>query len=77
MALPALLAFCSPYPVRFAIEVKSYALMVLLVVEPGFNSARALEEARLLISEMGSVQAVGVVFIGVPLPEELSSSVSG
>ena len=51
--------------------------MVLLVVEPGFNSARALEEARLLIGEMGSVQAVGVVFIGVPLPEELSSSVSG
>ena len=52
-------------------------LMVLLVVEPGFNSARALEEARLLISEMGSVQAVGVVLIGVPLPEDLSSSVSG
>ena len=27
----ALLAFCSPYPVRFAIERKSYALLVLLV----------------------------------------------
>lgn len=31
MALAALLAFCSPYPVRFAIEGKSYALLVLLV----------------------------------------------
>ena len=27
----ALLAFCSPYPVRFEIEGKSYALLVLLV----------------------------------------------
>ena len=42
---------------------------LLLVVEPGFNSARALEEARLLISQMGSVQDVGVVLIGAPLPE--------
>ena len=50
---------------------------LLLVVEPGFNSARALEEARLLISQMSSVQAVGVVLIGTPLPEELSSSVVG
>ena len=50
---------------------------LLLVVEPGFNSARALEEARLLISQMSSVQAVGVVLIGAPLPEELSSSVVG
>ena len=49
----------------------------LMVVEPGFNSARALEEARLLISQMSSVQAVGVVLIGTPLPEELSSSVVG
>ena len=31
MAMAALLAFCSPYPVRFAIEGKSYALLVLLV----------------------------------------------
>ena len=27
----ALLAFCSPYPIRFAIEGKSYAVLVLLV----------------------------------------------
>ena len=50
---------------------------LLLVVQPGFNSARALEEARLLISQMTTVQAVGVVLIGAPLPEELSSSVAG
>ena len=45
---------------------------LMLVVEPGFNSSRALEEARLLISQMSTVQAVGVVLIGAPLPEELS-----
>ena len=31
MAVAALFAFCSPYPVRFAIEGKGYALLVLLV----------------------------------------------
>ena len=30
-AIAALLAFCSPYPIRFAIEGKSYALLVLLL----------------------------------------------
>ena len=50
---------------------------LLLVVESGFNSAMALEEARLLISQMGSVQAVGVVLIGAPLPEELIPSAAG
>ena len=30
-AVVALLAFCSPYPVRFALEGKGYALLVLLV----------------------------------------------
>ena len=30
-ATAALLAFCSPYPIRFAIEGKSYAVLVLLV----------------------------------------------
>ena len=30
-AMAALLVFCSPYPIRFAIEGKSYALLVLLV----------------------------------------------
>lgn len=50
---------------------------LLLVVEPGFNSARALEEARLLISQMSTFQEVGVVFIGAPLPEELSPPAAG
>lgn len=31
VAAAALMAFCSPYPVRFAIEGKGYALLVLLV----------------------------------------------
>lgn len=31
MPIGLLLAFCSPYPIRFAIEGKSYALLVLLV----------------------------------------------
>ena len=30
-ATAALLAFCSPYPIRFAIEGKSYAVLLLLV----------------------------------------------
>jgi len=30
-AMAALLVFCSPYPIRFAIEGKSYAVLVLLV----------------------------------------------
>ena len=50
---------------------------LLLVVESGFNSRRALEEARLLIGQMRSVQAVGVVLIGAPLPDELSPSAAG
>jgi len=50
---------------------------LLLVVESGFNSARALEEARLLISQMTAVQSVGVVLIGAQLPEELNTSVTG
>ena len=31
LTVAGLLAFCSPYPVRFAIEGKSYALLLLLV----------------------------------------------
>jgi len=50
---------------------------LLLVVEAGFNSVRALEEARLLISQMSTVHAVGVVLIGAPLPEELKKMAAG
>ena len=31
VSLAALMAFCSPYPIRFSIEGKSYALLVLVV----------------------------------------------
>ena len=31
LTVPGLLAFCSPYPVRFAVEGKSYAWLLLLV----------------------------------------------
>ena len=31
LTVAGLLAFCSPYPVRFAIKGKSYALLLLLV----------------------------------------------
>ena len=41
MPLSLLLAFCSPYPVRFAIEGKSYALLVLLVRWPGGGAGRS------------------------------------
>ena len=61
---------------RFEFGSTRLANPLLLVVEPGFNSARTLEEARLLISQMSNAQA-GVLLIGMPLPEELSSSVVG
>ena len=61
----------------FPLETCENPTGLLLVVESGFNSARALEEAGLLISQMSPVQAVGVVLIGAPLPEELSPSAAG
>jgi mannosyltransferase len=45
-ALAALLAFCSPYPVRFSIEGKSYALLVLLVVLALMARRRCLQSGR-------------------------------
>ena len=59
------------------LEPRDQPTGLLVVVQPGFNSIRALEEARLLIAQMSNVQAVGVVLVGMPLPEELSSSVVG
>ena len=55
------------------LEPRNQPTGLLLVAEAGFNSSRSLDEARLLISQMSSVQAVGVVLIGVPLPKELNS----
>jgi hypothetical protein len=45
---------------------------LLIVVEPGFNSSQALEDARLLLSQLSCVQSIGVVLAGVPLPSELA-----
>ena len=47
-ATAALLAFCSPYPIRFAIEGKSYAVLVLLVL-------------GLVVAPLGHPIAYGVV----------------
>lgn len=47
---------------------------ILVIVESGFNSAHGLEQARLLLEKMPHVKEIGVVLIGVPLPEELMGS---
>ena len=47
---------------------------ILLVVQAGFNSSRALEEAHLQISQMSGLKAVGVVLIGASLPLEFTRS---
>ena len=44
---------------RCCVWIRDQPVGLLLVVEAGFNSARALEDTRLLISQMSSVQAVG------------------
>jgi hypothetical protein len=44
---------------------------LLIVVESGFNSSKALEEARLLLNQLPFVQSIGVVLGGVPLPSEM------
>lgn len=44
---------------------------LLIVVESGFNSSKALDEARLLLKQLPFVQSIGVVLVGVPLPSEM------
>jgi len=46
-------------------------LGVLCVIEPGFNSELALQEARRLLDQLPFVQEVGLVLVGQPLPDEL------
>ena len=48
-------------------------LGVLCVIEPGFNSELALQEARRLLDQLPFVQEVGLVLVGQPLPDELRS----
>ena len=47
---------------------------LLVGVESGFNSSQALEDARLLLSQLSCVQSIGVVLAGVPLPSELTEA---
>ncbi|QNI75181.1 chain length determinant family protein [Synechococcus sp. MVIR-18-1] len=47
---------------------------LLVVVESGFNSSQALDDARLLLSQLSCVQSIGVVLAGVPLPSELTEA---
>lgn len=56
----------------FRFDPSDKPIGLLLVVQAGFNSARALEEARFQIQHMSAVQNVGVVLIGAPLPDELA-----
>jgi mannosyltransferase len=58
--LAALLAFCSPYPVRFAIEGKSYALLVLLV-------ALALSGRRLWLQRRQGLMVYGLTVAAAAL----------
>lgn len=46
---------------------------VLLVVEPGFNSAQALQEAARVMAQLPGLRAAGLVLVGQPLPPELRS----
>ena len=46
----------------------------VLVVQSGFNPARALKEVLLRTSHMNSFQAVAFVFINALLPESFKQS---
>ena len=43
---------------------------LLIVVESGFNSSQALEDACLLLRQLSYVKSIGVVLVGVPLPSD-------
>ncbi len=47
---------------------------ILVIVESGFNSAQGFEQARLLLEQMPHVKEIGLILVGVPLPEELLGS---
>ncbi|WP_231856352.1 glycosyltransferase family 39 protein [Synechococcus sp. MIT S9508] len=53
MACSALLFFCSPYPVRFAIEGKSYAFLVLLIALGWFLRSRCIRQQSYLLGFLG------------------------
>jgi len=53
MACSSLLVFCSPYPVRFAIEGKSYAFLVLLIALGWFLRSRCIRQEHCNVSLIG------------------------
>ncbi len=53
MSCSALLVFCSPYPVRFAIEGKSYAFLVLLIALGWFLRSRCIRQQHCFVSFLG------------------------
>ena len=57
MVLAALLAFCSPFPVRFAIEGKAYALLVL------FIALGWLLRRRCIYQQYSPVSLIGYGFV--------------
>ncbi|QEY33198.1 hypothetical protein EVJ50_14100 [Synechococcus sp. RSCCF101] len=71
--IAALLAFCTPFPVRFAIEGKSYALLVALIAGALILRAQALERPRrqgpgigyaLLVALSGFTHFYGLALLG-------------
>ena len=53
MVLAALLAFCSPFPVRFAIEGKAYALLVLFIALGWLLRRRCIHQQSSPVSLIG------------------------
>ena len=53
MTLGSLLAFCSPFPVRFAIEGKAYALLVLFITLGWLLRRRYIRQQHCLLSLIG------------------------
>ena len=53
MVLAALLAFCSPFPVRFAIEGKAYALLVLFIALGWLLRRRCIHQQSSPVSLVG------------------------
>ena len=52
------------------LAASSQPMGLLIVVESGFNSAQALEYARLMLEQITYVKSIGIVPAGVPLPSE-------
>ena len=69
VALAALLALYSPYPVRFAIEDKSYALLVLLVALALLPALAWIAHASPYLLSSRSGSWIGApVYAGVAVP---------